>query len=599
MTIFHLLKTLIFCYKCAYAVLQPSSTKFSSELTLSKCILNISKSYFNTEHPIAVQTPGLWYRHNHWKDNFGEELLKLLSIDNYFSQLTLGYTTNIGTSLSNVFHPGSYIILIPRLKNIADGNMVLKMIRRIYKDARNPTAKTIICIKEPFQTIQEENYVVSSILTEAFAHRLTRVVLILPKSSHREYYIFSFKHSDQRDMCSNTINAIWCLDVWSSNKNMFLKGSNLFPKQDKLNLKNCRLNIMFTNYTPYIYELDRQKQGMIIDFFVLFCKKVHCILKWNVGDENFVHFPTFFRSTYQTDGYEMTYPFLRSDFVWFIPQGLEVPRWKSIALVFTPGLWVLVLITCTFGMFTFWLIQKSQNRSENVRREIGHTEIFTVLLTHLGWSYTNTYTSLVGVVFFNLWVFYCMLINTAYQAGLLAFIVSPGQLPAIETVEQLYRSNLNLTSYFEVINENSLSYPFCDWLYCYNNVAEGKTAVLDDVNFGRYNAIPFQDSRGRKLITSIEETVSTLYITMDISTFSYVFYNEFESLFHRYVSFGLLDRYVQYGKWLYPRRYLIPIADEVFSFSLFHLQSAFYLLLLGNTLSLGSFLLELCLFCKT
>ena len=138
-----------------------------------------------------------------------------------------------------------------------------------------------------------------------------------------------------------------------------------------------------------------------------------------------------------------TYPYFKLEVTWFVPSGAPFPRWESIIRAFNFTTWCLIGISLMFGILMFW----SFAILSNILKE-------TNLDTRLSRYWMNSLQSLlamninyelrgaVPVIFFTLWLFYCLQIYTLYQASLIGYLLNPGELPPIKNVKELEESEL-------------------------------------------------------------------------------------------------------------------------------------------------------------
>ncbi|PSN46976.1 Ionotropic receptor 397 [Blattella germanica] len=571
----------------------------SLERLLSQCIVNISRTYFNTELPTAIQTMGTWYPHSQSNIFNGDTLLKMLSTNNYNSLLTLGYVTNFYKS-SYKIKTGSYIIIVKSLNTETEINMMRTMLLRIDMEFVNPRSYCVIAVMESFKTKKNQNEIVSIILSMTFHIRLLRTIVLIPNdvrtSSISRFEVFSWIHNEQDNICALKLNKVKYIDSWIIGENRFALGSNLFPPQTKIDLKKCIINIVHSDFHPFIQEYKRRVDGVAVEILKIFCKNSNCRISFNGPNSPHMTFPVIYDVAHLIDADIMTYPYFRTTFLWFIPAGAELPQWQCLIRTFSNLMWVFVFITFITGAFTLWLIQKAVDLSAKTE----HSVVMTILITHLGASDTNTYKGFVPISFFCLWLFYCLLINTAYQSGLFGVMVQPGRLPALESIQQLKDSKLKMKTVINVHKDMyhwAQNHEMCnfDVRSCFKDVAEGKHAILYNEESGHWTTRLFRDRNGKNTILPLKETVGTAYFGFYVGAFSYTFHNYLDSLFHRTTSAGLIDKWTQDRFWRFKKIILELDREHVFAFSLFHLQGAFYVLLFGLKASFVAFLIEVML----
>ena len=83
-----------------------------------------------------------------------------------------------------------------------------------------------------------------------------------------------------------------------------------------------------------------------------------------------------------------------------------------------------------------WLLQISSNHYNQTSKN-NKEVLFTALLTHLATGVGERYKGFVAVLFFSLWLCYCLIINTAYKSQFFELLVHPRKLPPIKSISEL------------------------------------------------------------------------------------------------------------------------------------------------------------------
>ncbi|PSN42943.1 Ionotropic receptor 423 [Blattella germanica] len=580
-----------------------TDSEISLEQDFAECILSISQTYLDSSLPLAVQTPGSWDSHFKFKNLYGDIFLKTLSDRGNKSQYILGYTGNFKTRLKF----DSFIILLPPLKPVIFSELLGSMIMRISMDLGREKTKGIIIIMEHFDSEEFITIFLQSLFSFALKFTVVQIIAVVPQAnpvmtSARRIDVFSWLASVQTNICSRKVDNVRYIDTWNSEENSFIYGSNLFPSPSVSDMRGCRVNLFqHTNY-PLIYNDEQGLRGVGFQFLSMFCKRFNCLIinNWDKSRNDDVRFPVIYGRDEIYLGY-LTYPYFRVHYSWFVPAGSARPRWQSIVRVFTPLMWTFSVVACILGSCTFWLIQKCRMISVDGDRSIKHSGLIT-LLTHLVLSNTINCRDPLAVTFFTAWLLYCMIINTAYQAGLFELIVYPGQFPAIKNLEELEKSGLhkksgiqmhNADEYWQKFNE----YENCTKLYmslCLEDVEKyGNFAYLYDQEYGKMFASLHKDERGKDRVLSLKEVFAIGYQGFYISNFFHILGTTPDALLHRTVSAGLIDKWARDELHVFHMQYPRTEAETVFPLSLIHLQSPFYLLVVGLMMSLLVCLIEM------
>ncbi|PSN53053.1 Ionotropic receptor 408 [Blattella germanica] len=589
----HFLSTL-FVLCGGYAMLLPPDLGTTDERLLGECILNIVETHFSKDLPLAIETPSMWYPA--WNRSDGDTLLEMLFTHSGMSHFTLGYIENVDVPRNspNAFMPGAFIILIPILRSQNDVINMFKLFKRILVNSRNPRAKLIIIFMQTEKVLI--NAIVRGLLMLGLFSNFSRLIVMtqIVDSYKNEinqtpsFDIFGFNPNEQMDICSMYIDKISYIGTWSSVENRFLLNANMFQLPEKLNLSQCGIQVAALTYPPFAYILDGIR-GVAAKFVLLFCERFNCRIELNSSYFH-IEFPVKYDTEYDNDA--VTYPHFKDELKWFVPAGKEIPRWQSFFRVFTPQMWLFASCTFAFGTTTLWLMQKHKRKFSG--EGSGHTVLITALLTHLGFGDSNNFSGYGPSIFYAIWLFYCLTINTAYQSALLSFLVSPGQFPNIETEEQLLASDLNmkrLVFFIDRVNGSLGSlvnkYEICEKLslYCLIDLALNRDfAVLYGVRVGGIISGWMKEKYRIEVIVPLKETFWDLHFAFHIPRLSSILFAEFEPLLHRVVSVGLIEKWTRDEALIWNDLFKMLRSEPVFAFSLWHLQGGFYLLLFGNLL---------------
>ncbi|PSN54577.1 Ionotropic receptor 401 [Blattella germanica] len=562
---------------------------------LSECVLNISRTYFDPKFPVVVQTPDMW--HNKYKLSYPLVRAEKMFAE-HFAQLTVGYIEQRPEMSSNTVKPGSYVFFIPRCSPTTV-ILLSNMFTRILQDARNPAAKVIVAFIEAFD--EEFTRDMTALHYLVLHVGFSRVVFVIPTKEQNAIIVISFPLSGQANICLYKISHMELEDIWIVHERKFFRGSALFKTEKKLNFEKCILNIYVVIQFPFIYTYQGVFAGSGFKALQEFCQLYNCSLSFQRKLHGNVHasFPVIYGEGIIFDGSEMSYPQFQCEVLWFVPSGMELPRWQCMFKVFDPLMSSLVLVTAASASLTLWLFKKSGDA-------YGHSVLLTVLLTHLGVGDNSSYKGPLAVSFFALWLFYCLLINTAYQSGLFELFVSPGREPPIETLQQLEHSGLEMKRFGGFLGVDRLTYAIFKYnncaghndLLCFREVAESRTtAVLADGYFGAIRSEMYVDRFGNKKILRLAEAFATLHLSFYFTELSHILQDAMDRLLGRFTETGIINKWNQDQIRNLQFQHSIDIitVDKVFAFSLNHLQGGFYILLIGSVLSCLLFAVEILL----
>ena len=205
-----------------------------------------------------------------------------------------------------------------------------------------------------------------------------------------------------------------------------------------------------------------------------------------------------------------------------------------------------------------------------------------------------------------LWLYYCLVINTAYQSALFGLIVNPGHYPPIETLMELDESGLEkVTEYHtDKVDQGgpySLYYnqfPLCsDTVYnCFKKIAKERLQTVLASSYVGKKAMEEFTEGGLPQIVPVREKYFTMYLVVQISDLSCVLHKPMEISLSRLVSAGLIQRWNEAFSITERRRVTLNnVTSPVFAFGLTHLYGVFYICILGLVLAFIVFLIEILL----
>jgi hypothetical protein len=213
---------------------------------------------------------------------------------------------------------------------------------------------------------------------------------------------------------------------------------------------------------------------------------------------------------------------------------------------------------------------------------------------------------------FLAWVCFSIAFSTVFQAFLTTFLVDSGYKTPTQNMDELFGSGMKLaygsgqSSVFEYgdethasnVRKNIANCPFfrdcVEWALYYKNVS----VFLDDLDFAflSENGIFVNENRKNSLC-GLDDGVF-----LQIGNVMLMFYGEpllkrVNEIFDRVVETGLYNcwksQILNQYKIALKKIAIVNLLDEYCSFNLYHMQPAFYLLLMGLCLSTFCFVVEL------
>ncbi|PSN54395.1 Ionotropic receptor 349 [Blattella germanica] len=576
------------------SILKPFKNEFS-EINLAECIINIWKNDLNKELPIFIQTPGNYQHPSHRFSKVGQKLIQILQSHINFPQITFD-ASEANTHKryeQGLVKPGSYIVLLPRMQSKSDYEIVKDMLETMFWNVHSPKSKVVVAAVE--KTIRRNREPNSNDFMYALLKiGFTQVVVLEPRSRSGRYIdVYTWLINEQNNICSDNIDNIKLIDTWKPQEKKFIHGKSLFETNPNINLRGCVLNILFSPAPPYIIPCKNGICGIINKIF----KILKTLLNFNVAVKvkDIYDYDIVFPYMYDPEDTRfeclLTYPLYYFDMRWLVPSSLEVPRWQVLFYTFNRSIWALVILTFTCGSFTMWLLQKSSIHSASNANE---GVIISALLTHLEAGVGEKYKGSVAAVFFVLWLYYCMIINTAYQSQFFERLVHPKEMPEMKTIKEVEQSGLIMERVVSISSSSKYlsfvnNYKHCEQNgLCWDGLKHKRThAILADTFCGRLMERRTKNNRQKSSITILPEGVGTLYLSLGIRKWSLscALQEAVDRILHRLIDAGLVSWSLKTHFW--DMEIINVGSNELppFSFSLLDLQSAFYLLIFGILVS--------------
>ncbi|PSN46605.1 Ionotropic receptor 477 [Blattella germanica] len=588
------------------------------EESLSRCITKIANEYFNKNLPTALFIPYRKYKSHSYissNDSHVDFLVKSLHQRIDHSLVMLDYHNN-PQSLHQKVKLGSYIIILSgEVSSYID--LAVEVMLKMYEIVRQIKASGRLLIATTGSPTFKRNDILCKLLGLIWLiFQISEAIVLLPKKGltsvddNDVIEVYKWFSEDQIDPCLLSLNSFVLLDIWILKGNKFSSGNTLFQSDLITDMRGCTLNLSYSDYPPLVYtDDDVHVHGPLINQINLISDVLNFRIK--IFKRNFTDFinmqlpiPVWNGNNKDFHIYDdcvVTYPYFKQNLKWVVPAGSSVPRWKSLIKIFNPLIWFCVVTTFLVGSTTSWLLLKQSHQSLTFL-----SVLLDTLLTYVLAGISDRYKGTIASTFFVFWLFYCLIINTAYQSALISFLADPGRDDPIKTIEELYKSELHLMSRVSSSNvesektEEANHFEDCtNRIHCLNRIAQNRdTALLDDellqdLVINKY----FDSETNRRLLHTVEEIAYTFYFTIAVYTHGCMIFKRMEQLFHRVWSAGLIIRYFNDFNEIQRNRYYEVLNDDPYVITLSHVQGCFYFLMCGLFVSIIVFLIEISYWC--
>ena len=450
------------------------------------------------------------------------------------------------------------------------------------------------------------------------------------------YTWFPYQSSDH---CTE-VKDITLLDSWIiSLQGYFTRNTDLYPRKISNNFKGCPMkafvfdskwnfttkyvNFTYSNGTvvTYIIGLEMKLLSIVLqqmnmtfvhinipgiagktrsnlDYY-LFLKKIYIIFG-NIG--NYVLSNKLVSTT-------KSYSFMNLRF--YVPCSVKNPRWNSIYRIFSAQLWLIMFISFLIAAISTTIVGRKSCTSE--------WQGYKTLKS----SFTNFWAVILGVsvskmprtpslrLLFLAWVFFSLAFNTVFQSFLTTFLTDSGYKTPITNMDELIASDFGFAyhefykEFFEELDEtetlqkksNSVSCPSNDiclaWAIDHKNVS---IYLMDKFVEDCYARGYLVGENSEPLLCKIEDGVIFSFSLSMAMFHGDPLTRRINEIIDRVVEAGLNNYWDTLQMNLYKihshKIAIVHPLDGYYSFNLYHMQPAFYLLLMGWCLSAFCFMVE-------
>ncbi|PSN42854.1 Ionotropic receptor 380 [Blattella germanica] len=591
----------LFCCICTPISAFISQEDFPLEDILADCILNISKTYFNNDLPTVVQTPEAWRRYGIPIDTHSEKFLEKLNTKSQIPLVTVGYIEgNLLSKEPNMVKPGSYIMIIPEVQTRQDQYWIINMFRRLQFNVHNAKGRMVIALN--YVCSVDEVFVSKALLDWAFDHSFNDAIVVILQSTRKKrskLNIYGWLSEEQHNLCAVRLDKVKSFDNWIAEKKSLLLNRNLFPTKTMINKNHCRIKVFYGNMPPFsVLLLGNLLVGAIPQILKYVINPNLFPLEKEDNNLHHLTYPVDFSDNRGSRECGYTYPLFALNFKWFVPIGKQIAPWRSLYKAFTPGMWIFVLFTSISGNLFLGLIQKAKKLFFGATDNVDNI-VTIVVLTHLGVGVRDSFTGPASVLLFSLLLFYCLLINTAYQSTIFGLMVEPGEYPPIQTIEELKASKFVLKSYALLYSYQNVgllyeNYEFCKE-DCFLDITENsEVAVILAEYVGEMLRDVSREKHGSYKILALREIADTRYYGISSNKYTCIVFDRLQTTIFRAADSGLIDKWNKdFYTWFKITIHSKFEEPDIPALSLWHLQGAFYILVLGVLGSIIIFIAEI------
>jgi hypothetical protein len=454
------------------------------------------------------------------------------------------------------------------------------------------------------------------------------------------YTWFPYKRSG---FCTE-VNDITLQDSWViSAQGHFTKDTDLFPRKIRSSLNGCPMNAVVIDShwyftTKYVHYNDSSGnvvsniEGLEYDLLMFVLKQMNMTFNHVPTPEDFEDkggdletnlFMGMFRKEIHivlgnlgTDClsvpyFDLTNSYYMMSIRWYVPCSVKYPRWSSIFRILSVELWLVLIISIVFAAILATLVGRFSYPSEWQGYKTLTSSLINVWAVILGVSVSTMPRTTSLRSLFLAWVCFSLAFSTVFQAFLTTFLIDSGFKTPIQNMDELFASGIKLVYLpesnfiFENFDEteasnvqrntvNCSSYELClDWAKYHKNLS---VLLFDKYAADRYAYGDFVGQNSEPLMCRLEDGVVYTSGLLMIMFYGDPLLRRVTEIIDRVVEAGLYNFWISLStnlQKLYSRKIAIvhPL-DGYYSFNLYHMQPAFYLLLIGLCLSVLCFMVE-------
>ena len=454
------------------------------------------------------------------------------------------------------------------------------------------------------------------------------------------YTWFPYQSSDR---CTD-VNDIILLDSWGiSAVRHFTKNTDLFPRKITNKLNGCPLKAVVRNghwyfTTNYVYYNDsngnvkKYIEGLEYDLLKVVWEQMNMTFEHVPTPENFER-----QRVSQTNNLvkgmirkgiyialgDVGTHFLMDSFLdstnthymmhvrWYVPCSVKYPRWSSIFRILSVELWLVLIISIVTAAISSTFVGRYSCTLEWQGYKTVTSSLTNVWAVILGVSVSTMPRTTSLRSLFLAWVCFSLAFNTVFQAFLTTFLIDSGYKTPIQNMDELFASDIKLAYspeehfIFENGDETVLSkvlrnrvncpsLPICvEWAKYQKNVS---VLLVDKNAEDNYAKGFFVGENSEPLLCSLEDGVVYTFGQSMVMFYGDPLMRRVTDIVDRVVEAGIYTFWISlsiHKSKLYSRKIAIvhPL-DGYYSFNLYHMQPAFYLLLMGWCLSAFCFMVE-------
>jgi len=641
---------LLFFNTMANATMLPPTSLNLLEIHLVRCVTFISHRHFAPGRTLVISSPTTY------RGVQQEIIAEIHRNPIWPVVVTVDGNISIPDKSDFIDRDGSYIILIPDGNIESFKAQINRLAQQAFRYTRlwNSEARFVVVgakefsmsrqmeIFDHFSKFRIYNCIIVSQKHDVIDEENNTPTYDNDEDTGMKLVVYTWFPYQSSGTCTE-VNDITLLDSWViSAQGHFTKNTNLFPRKISNNLNGCTLKAVVRNgnwylTTNYVYYNDlnlnvrKYIEGLEWDLFKVVYEQMNMEFVHVHTPEGFgkkeawvneligdmitkradIALGSLGTNFLNISYLDSTHTYYTVSYCWYVPCSVKYPRWSSIFRILSVELWLVLIISMVITAISTTLFGRYGCTLE--------WQCYKTLTSSL----TNLWAVILGVSvstmprasslrsLFLAWLCFSLAFSTVFQTFLTTFLIDSGYKTPIQNMDELFDSDIGLAyppEYSYIVENgdetevskikqnrvNCPSYEICEnWARYHKNVS---ILLVDKVAEEKYATGDYVGENSESLLCRLEDgVVSKTGLTM-VMFHGDPLLRRVNEIIDRLVEEGLYNYWISLTmdvlKLKSRKIAIVHPLDGYYSFNLYHMQPAFYLLLMGCCVSALCFMVE-------
>jgi hypothetical protein len=495
----------------------------------------------------------------------------------------------------------SYIILTTNVKDIT---FQAKMLYAMSSWDNRGLFLIVVTVKEP-----DSEELALSIIRELWEiGRGDNVVVVVQQDDLLNLYTW-FSYSSH-DNCAN-VKQVVLINQWvMEGEGKFVREGSLYPCKTPSNFHGCTVNLstslknyiedeMFSQYIQ-IHNIKKNYVNNFPEDAVPLERILTCMHSLWIRESDVIFGGLLLLPEEVIDA-ELTFPYFAVKMNWFVPCPKPLSRIQRISHIFSPSVWIAVVVVLFLVTITSCCLAKQSNdiRSYSTMS----STLYNIWAVTVGVPVTGMPRSLRYRLLFFVFVLYCFAIGTVFQTFLTSFLVDPGYDTQLTSLDGILDSGMDFGydafgSIFFILSSDLRHKEVVERATLCSTSEVCIDRIRKTGNFATFAPVWWvqvytNNINDHSTVCLLNDDDYELYFVTTYVQKGSLFFESLNKLVSLYFESGLMAKATKdtvFGPKLF--RDNMDVSDGYFVFTLSHLRIAFYILFVGQGVSFLTFLCE-------